>query len=47
MLQRTNCNQVLPTTWFARGAALLVYDVHLESAGSPGGRAHRGDGNQA
>ena len=38
-LQRTNCNQVLPIDLVrTRSGGWLVYDVHLESAGSPGGR---------
>jgi hypothetical protein len=38
-LQRTNCNQVLPIDVVrARSGGWLVYDVHLESAGSPAGR---------
>jgi len=38
-IQRTNCNQVLPIDVVrTRSGGWLVYDVHLESAGSPGGR---------
>jgi len=38
-LQRTNCNQVLPIDVIrTRSGGWLVYDVHLESAGSPGAR---------
>lgn len=38
-LQRTSCNQVLPIDVVrTRSGGWLVYDVHLESAGSPGGR---------
>lgn len=38
-LQRTNCNQVLPIDVVrTRSGGWLVYDVHLESASSPGGR---------
>jgi hypothetical protein len=38
-LQRTNCNQVLPIDVIrTRSGGWLVYDVHLESAGSPAGR---------
>lgn len=38
-LQRTNCNQVLPIDVVrTRSGGWLVYDVHLESAGSPAGR---------
>lgn len=38
-LQRTNCNQVLPMDVIrTRSGGWLVYDVHLESAGSPAGR---------
>ena len=36
-LQRTNCNQVLPIDVVrTRSGGWLVFDVHLESAGSPG-----------
>jgi hypothetical protein len=38
-LQRANCNQVLPMDVVrTRSGGWLVYDVHLESAGSPAGR---------
>ena len=38
-LQRSNCNQVLPIDVVrTRSGGWLVYDVHLESAGSPAGR---------
>jgi hypothetical protein len=38
-LQRANCSQVLPIDVVrTRSGGWLVYDVHLESAGSPGGR---------
>jgi len=38
-LQRDNCNQVLPIDVVrTHSGGWLVYDVHLESAGSPGGR---------
>lgn len=38
-LQRSNCNQVLPIdVVHTRSGGWLVYDVHLESAGSPAGR---------
>ena len=38
-LQRSNCNQVLPIDVVrTHSGGWLVYDVHLESAGSPGGR---------
>src|SRR4051812_7055419 len=38
-LQRENCNQVLPIDVVrTRSGGWLVYDVHLESAGSPSGR---------
>ncbi len=38
-LQRANCNQVLPIDVVrTHSGGWLVYDVHLESAGSPGGR---------
>ena len=41
-LQRTNCNQVLPIDVVrTRSGGWLVYDVHLESAGSPGGRCQQ------
>jgi hypothetical protein len=37
-LQRMNCNQVMPIDIVrTRSGGWLVYDVHLESAGSPGG----------
>jgi hypothetical protein len=49
-LQRSNCNQVLPIDVVrTRSGGWLVYDVHLESAGSPGGRcqpAGTGGGTQ-
>jgi len=36
-LQRSNCNQVLPIDVVrTNSGGWLVYDVHLESAGSPG-----------
>jgi hypothetical protein len=36
-LQRSNCNQVMPIDVIrTRSGGWLVYDVHLESAGSPG-----------
>jgi hypothetical protein len=38
-LQRSSCNQVLPIDVVrTRSGGWLVYDVHLESAGSPAGR---------
>lgn len=38
-LQRVNCNQVLPIDVIrTRSGGWLVYDVHLEAAGSPVGR---------
>jgi len=38
-LQRSSSNQVLPIDVVrTRSGGWLVYDVHLESAGSPGGR---------
>jgi hypothetical protein len=38
-LQRTGCNQVLPIDVIrTRSGGWLVYDVHLESAGSPTAR---------
>ena len=38
-LQRTNCNQVMPIDIIqTRSGGWLVYDVHLEAAGSPAGR---------
>ena len=38
-LQREGCNQVLPIDVVrTHSGGWLVYDVHLESAGSPGGR---------
>lgn len=38
-LQRSNCNHVLPIDVIrTRSGGWLVYDVHLESAGSPAGR---------
>lgn len=38
-LQRSNCNQVMPIDVVrTRSGGWLVYDVHLESAGSPAGR---------
>ncbi len=41
-LQRTNCNQVLPIDVVrTHSGGWLVYDVHLESAGSPGGRCQQ------
>ena len=41
-LQRTSCNQVLPIDVVrTRSGGWLVYDVHLESAGSPGGRCQQ------
>jgi hypothetical protein len=37
-LQRANCNQVMPIDLVrTRSGGWLVFDVHLESAGSPGG----------
>jgi len=43
-IQRTNCNQVLPIDVVrTRSGGWLVYDVHLESAGSPGGRCPQGE----
>jgi len=42
-LQRANCNQVLPIDIIRmRSGGWLVYDVHLESAGSPVGRCPQG-----
>lgn len=44
-LQRTNCNQVLPIDVVrTRSGGWLVYDVHLESAGTPAGRCQSGAG---
>ncbi len=41
-LQRSNCNQVLPIDVVrTHSGGWLVYDVHLESAGSPGGRCQQ------
>jgi hypothetical protein len=41
-LQRANCNQVLPIDVVrTHSGGWLVYDVHLESAGSPGGRCQQ------
>ena len=41
-LQRSSCNQVLPIDVVrTRSGGWLVYDVHLESAGSPGGRCQQ------
>jgi hypothetical protein len=38
-LQRANCNQVLPIDLIhTKSGGWLVYDVHLEAAGSPAGR---------
>src|SRR2546421_7638692 len=38
-LQRANCNQVMPIDVVrTHSGGWLVYDVHLESAGSPGAR---------
>lgn len=38
-LQRTGCNQAVPIDVVrTRSGGWLVYDVHLEAAGSPGGR---------
>ncbi len=38
-LQRSSCSQVLPIDVVrTNSGGWLVYDVHLESAGSPGGR---------
>ncbi|HET8712928.1 MAG TPA: hypothetical protein VFM23_04510 [Gemmatimonadales bacterium] len=44
-LQRSNCSQVLPIDVVrTRSGGWLVYDVHLESAGSPVGRCQPGTG---
>ncbi len=41
-LQRSNCNQVMPIDVVrTHSGGWLVYDVHLESAGSPGGRCQQ------
>lgn len=46
-LQRTNCNQVLPMDVVkTKSGGWLVYDVHLESAGSPSGRCPQGVGTR-
>ena len=46
-LQRPNCNQVLPIDVVrTRSGGWLVYDVHLESVGSPGGRCQVGAGTK-
>jgi hypothetical protein len=46
-LQRTNCNQVLPLEVIkTKSGGWLVYDVHLESAGSPSGRCPQGVGTR-
>lgn len=46
-LQRTNCNQVLPIDIIqTKRGGWLVYDVHLESAGSPTGRCPQGVGTR-
>jgi hypothetical protein len=46
-LQRTNCNQVLPIDVIkTKSGGWLVYDVHLESAGSPSGRCPQGVGTR-
>lgn len=42
-LQRANCNQVMPIDVVrTRSGGWLVYDVHLESAGSPAGPCQPG-----
>lgn len=46
-LQRANCNQVLPLEVIkTKSGGWLVYDVHLESAGSPSGRCPQGVGTR-
>ena len=41
-LQRANCNQVMPIDLVrTNSGGWLVYDVHLESAGSPVGRCQQ------
>ena len=41
-LQRANCNQVLPIDVVrTHSGGWLVFDVHLESASSPGGRCQQ------
>ncbi len=43
-LQRTKCNQVMPIDVVrTRSGGWLVYDVHLESANSPGGRCSQAE----
>jgi len=38
-LQRASCNQVMPMDLIkTHSGGWLVYDVHLEAAGSPAGR---------
>jgi len=42
VMKRTTCNLVLPVDVVRiRSGGWLVYDVHLESAGSPGGRCQQ------
>jgi hypothetical protein len=46
-LQRNGCNQAVPIdVVHTRSGGWLVYDVHLESAGNPGGRCQAGSGTR-
>jgi len=46
-LQRENCNQVMPIDVVrTRSGGWLVFDVHLESAGTPTGRCQAGAGTR-
>ena len=46
-LQRSTCNQVMPIDVVrTRSGGWLVYDVHLETAGSPGGRCPQETGTR-
>ena len=46
-LQRTGCNQAVPIDVIrTRSGGWLVYDVHLEAAGSPGGRCQPASGTR-
>jgi len=46
-LQRSNCNHVLPIDLVrTRSGGWLVYDVHLESAGTPAGRCSETTGTR-
>ena len=46
-LQRSACNQAVPIdVVHTRSGGWLVYDVHLEAAGSPGGRCQAGSGTR-